>query len=49
VSRATAQAIICTCHGSEFSTADGDVLEGPADRPLRNFAVVERSGILFLR
>jgi Rieske Fe-S protein len=49
VSRATAQAIICTCHGSEFSTANGDVLAGPASRPLRNFAVVERSGMLFLR
>lgn len=49
VSRATAQAIICTCHGSQFSTGSGDVLNGPADRPLKNFAVVERSGMLFLR
>lgn len=49
VSRATAQAIICTCHGSQFSTGNGSVLNGPADRPLRNFAVVERNGMLFLR
>ena len=49
VSRATAQAIICTCHDSQFSTADGERISGPASRPLRNFAVVERSGMLFLR
>ena len=49
VSRATAQAIICTCHNSQFSTSSGAVLSGPASRPLRNFAVVERSGMLFLR
>jgi nitrite reductase/ring-hydroxylating ferredoxin subunit len=48
VSRATAEAIICTCHGSEFSTANGNVLAGPAGRPLRNFTIVERSGMLFL-
>jgi nitrite reductase/ring-hydroxylating ferredoxin subunit len=48
VSRATAQAIICTCHDSRFSTSDGQVISGPAGRPLRNFAVVERSGMLFL-
>jgi len=48
VSRATAQAIICTCHDSQFSTSSGEVLSGPAGRPLRNFAVVERSGMLFL-
>ena len=49
VSRATAEAIICTCHDSRFSTSDGDVISGPAGRPLRNFAVVERNGMLFLR
>lgn len=49
VSRATAQAIICTCHDSSFSTTDGDVISGPAGRPLRNFPVVERNGMLFLR
>jgi nitrite reductase/ring-hydroxylating ferredoxin subunit len=49
VSRATAQAIICTCHDSEFSTETGARLAGPASRPLRKFAVVERNGMLFLQ
>jgi nitrite reductase/ring-hydroxylating ferredoxin subunit len=48
VSRATADAIVCTCHNSEFSTSDGARLAGPASRPLKKFAVVERSGKLFL-
>jgi nitrite reductase/ring-hydroxylating ferredoxin subunit len=49
VSRATASAIVCTCHDSEFSTETGARLAGPASRPLRKFAVVERSGMLFLQ
>ena len=48
VTRATASAIICTCHDSEFSTSDGARIAGPASRPLKKFAVVERSGMLFL-
>ena len=48
VSRVTAKAIICTCHNSEFSTSDGARLAGPASRPLKKFAVVERNGMLFL-
>ncbi|MBW3535300.1 MAG: Rieske (2Fe-2S) protein [Gemmatimonadetes bacterium] len=32
--------LVCPCHGSEFSL-EGDVLEGPADRPLRRFPVRE--------
>jgi nitrite reductase/ring-hydroxylating ferredoxin subunit len=48
VTRATAEVIICACHGSEFSTANGDAVKGPAGRPLKNFQVVERSGMLFL-
>jgi nitrite reductase/ring-hydroxylating ferredoxin subunit len=48
VSRVTAKAIICTCHDSEFSTSDGARLSGPASRPLKKFAVVERNGLLFL-
>ena len=49
VSRATAQAIICTCHNSQFSTASGAVLSGPAGRALKSYEVVERSGLLFLK
>jgi nitrite reductase/ring-hydroxylating ferredoxin subunit len=49
VTRATAEVITCTCHGSEFSTANGDAVKGPAGRPLKNFAVVERNSMLFLR
>ena len=48
VSRATAAAIICTCHDSEFSTQTGARLAGPASRPLKKFDVVERNGMLFL-
>jgi nitrite reductase/ring-hydroxylating ferredoxin subunit len=48
VSSATASAIVCTCHDSEFSTSDGARTAGPASRPLKKFAVVERSGVLFL-
>jgi len=48
VSRATAQAIICTCHDSQFSTANGKRISGPASEALANFAVVERNGMLFL-
>ena len=48
VSRATAAAIICTCHDSEFSTETGARTSGPAPRPLKKFPVVERNGVLFL-
>jgi nitrite reductase/ring-hydroxylating ferredoxin subunit len=48
VSRATASAMICTCHDSEFSTDTGARTAGPASRPLKKFAVVERNGMLFL-
>jgi nitrite reductase/ring-hydroxylating ferredoxin subunit len=48
VSRATSQAITCTCHNSQFSTANGSVLSGPAEGPLRRYSLVERSGQLYL-
>lgn len=48
VSRASAKAIICTCHNSEFSTTNGSVLAGPAGKPLKSYRVVEKSGKLFL-
>ena len=49
VSRATATAIICTCHGSEFSTATGSVIQGPATQALMQYSIFERDGAIFLR
>jgi nitrite reductase/ring-hydroxylating ferredoxin subunit len=49
VSRATATAIICTCHGSEFSTATGSVIQGPATQALIQYSIFERDGAIFLR
>jgi nitrite reductase/ring-hydroxylating ferredoxin subunit len=40
--------MVCTCHDSAFSTADGAVLQGPARQGLRQFDLVERDGSLFL-
>ena len=37
--------IACPCHGSEFDL-QGNVLKGPADRPLRRFLVEERDGMV---
>lgn len=31
--------IICNCHGSEFDLRTGAVLRGPAERPVRTYAV----------
>ncbi|CAB4677700.1 MAG: Rieske 2Fe-2S domain-containing protein [Actinobacteria bacterium] len=49
VSRATASAIICTCHGSEFSTSNGSVIQGPATQGLMRYDIFERDGAIFLR
>ena len=34
ISRVEADTVVCTCHGSTFSSADGAVVKGPAQRPL---------------
>ncbi|MGN9912527.1 Rieske (2Fe-2S) protein [Phytohabitans sp. LJ34] len=34
VSQVRGNEIVCTCHGSAFSTSDGSVLAGPATSPL---------------
>lgn len=34
MTRVDGDAIVCACHGSAFSLADGSVLNGPAEKPL---------------
>ncbi|MEY4410216.1 MAG: hypothetical protein RLZ99_689 [Actinomycetota bacterium] len=48
VSEVMASQMVCTCHDSAFSTADGAVLQGPARQGLRQYDLVEREGSLFL-
>lgn len=41
--------IPCTCHGSDFSLADGSVIKGPAEKPLAEVAVEVRDGVVTTR
>jgi len=38
---ATSKGFICPCHGSVFTTS-GDVVKGPADRPLKRLTVEDQ-------
>jgi Rieske Fe-S protein len=40
---ATSKELVCPCHGSIFDW-EGNVLKGPADRPLPSYRVEERDG-----
>lgn len=44
VSRIAGGRIICPCHGSEYSIADGSVQAGPAPRPLPRVALKVKDG-----
>lgn len=46
VSKVEAGAIVCTCHGTRYSIADGSVLTGPATRPLPEHRAVLSGGVL---
>ncbi len=39
--------ISCPCHGSEFSTVNGAVIQGPATRPLPTIAVAVRDDAVY--
>ena len=41
VKPASTEAIVCPCHGSTFSLADGSVVKGPARRPLPAYEVTQ--------
>ena len=37
----------CPCHGALFDASNGDVVRGPAQRPLRRIDVTESNGVLY--
>lgn len=39
VGKVEGEEILCPCHGSRFSTADGSVIDGPATAPLEEVAL----------
>jgi Rieske Fe-S protein len=49
VSKIAGDTIMCTCHGSQFSTKDGSVVKGPATVALAALPITEKNGELFLK
>lgn len=48
ITKIAGDTISCTCHGSQFSTADGSVKKGPATEPLALRTVTVNNGELFV-
>jgi 3-phenylpropionate/trans-cinnamate dioxygenase ferredoxin component len=36
--------VTCACHGSQFDITNGDVLRGPAERPVRSIPLTVENG-----
>ena len=41
--------LVCPCHGSEFALSSGEVMNGPADEPVRAYEVRVEDGEVRIR
>lgn len=48
VGYSSGERFVCPCHGAEFDATTGQVLQGPARRPLQSIPVQVRSGEVYL-